>query len=189
MTDLDALAGSAALPEAPFDLLLAYEEGAKAQTERSAERSEAPGLWRGIAFRVGSQWLISNIAEVKEILPPPPVTPVPGTKSWFLGVSNVRGKLAAIIDLKQLLEGERTTVNDRSRVLLARQSDGFVGLLIDEVAGQRNLTDESEVFDAPYADKRYAPFVKALYQGEDRSWGVFSMTALTAAAEFRQAAL
>jgi twitching motility protein PilI len=183
----EGIAGHA-LPQDPFDLLLAYEAGARAHSARAAEQAEAPGLWRGIGYRVGRHWLISSINEVNEILTPPPLTSVPGTKPWLLGVANIRGNLAAIVDLKLFLEGDRTMLSERSRVLLARQPGGLVGLLIDEVAGQRNLTDENEPLPDAEDDPRYRPFVKAQFAVDGRTWGVFSMAALTRLPEFRQAA-
>jgi twitching motility protein PilI len=182
------VASGRTLPQDPFDLLLAYEAGARAHPARAAEQAEAPGLWRGIGYRVGRHWLISSINEVNEILTLPPMTSVPGTKPWLLGVANVRGNLAAIVDLKLFLEGDRTMLSERSRVLLARQPGGLVGLLIDEVAGQRNLTDENQPIDGVEDDPRYRPFVKGLFAVDGRTWGVFSMAALTRLPEFRQAA-
>ena len=74
----------------PFDLLLDYERQAQAHVAGAAEQVEAPGLWRGIAFRVGTHHLGSGIAEVSEILTLPPMTTIPGTKPWLLGVANIR---------------------------------------------------------------------------------------------------
>lgn len=178
-----------ALPDEPFEILLAYEAGARSHQAKGAEQAEAPGLWRGIGWRIGKHWLISSINEVNEILTPPPLTQVPGTKPWLLGVANVRGNLAAVIDLKLFLEGERAQVSERSRVLLARQSGGLVGLLVDEVAGQRNLTDENAPLLARDDDPRYRPFVKARFEVDGRKWGVFSMNELTRLPDFRQGAL
>jgi twitching motility protein PilI len=176
------------LPADPFELLLAYEAGARAHSARAAEQAEAPGLWRGIGYRIGAQWLISSIAEVNEILTPPPMTSVPGAKPWLIGIANVRGNLAAIVDIKLFLEGERTVPTERSRVLLARQPGGIVGLLVDEVAGQRNLTDENQPVNAVEDDPRYRSYIKAHFTVDGRIWSVFSMAALTRQPEFRQAA-
>jgi twitching motility protein PilI len=48
------------------------------------------------------------IGEVNEILTLPVLTPVPGTRSWLLGVANVRGNLVPVIDLRDFIEGERS---------------------------------------------------------------------------------
>ncbi|HQW63108.1 MAG TPA: chemotaxis protein CheW [Pseudomonadota bacterium] len=172
----------------PFDLLLDYERQAQAHVAGAAEQVEAPGLWRGIAFRVGTHHLVSGIAEVSEILTLPPMTTIPGTKPWLLGVANIRGNLVAIVDLRGFIEGDRTPIGDRSRVLVARQAGGAVGLLIDEVLGQRNFTDENVPLSDGEQDERYERFVPRRYELGGTEWGVFSMTTLVRTPDFQQAA-
>ena len=62
------------------------------------EQVDSPGLWRGIGFRVGSRRLVSGIDEINELLAVPPLTHVPGTQPWLLGVANVRGNLVPVVD-------------------------------------------------------------------------------------------
>jgi twitching motility protein PilI len=150
------------------------------------EQIEAPGLWRGIGFRVGVRYFVSVIAEVNEILTPPLLTQVPGTRRWLLGVANVRGNLVPAIDLRDVLEGERSVLTESSRVLVVRQHAGSVGLLIDEVLGQRSFTDEQRNEAVGEADERYQRFVGENLQLGDVLWGLFSMAALVRAAEFQQ---
>src|SRR5690606_41412345 len=95
------------------------------------EQFDAPGLWRGVGYRIGDYRLASAFNEVVEILPLPPITPVPGAQSWMLGVGNVRGNLLPIVDLKQFLEGERTVLHETQRVLIVRQPDGDVAVTIE----------------------------------------------------------
>lgn len=173
----------------PFEVLVDYERRAQAHQVGNAEQVEAPGLWRGIAYRIGAHHFVSGIAEVNEILTMPALTPVPGTKPWLLGVANVRGNLVAVVDLRGFVEGERTPLNDRSRVLVARQPGGAVGLLVDEVLGQRNITDENLPADESAAvDARYARFVTRRYELNGMLTGVLSMAALVRAPDFAQAA-
>src|ERR1700761_2321614 len=102
----------------PFEALATFEKRSLAHTAGLPEQIEAPGLWRGIGFRIGTRYMVSSINEVNEILTQPPLTLVPGTRQWLLGVANVRGNLVPVIDLRQYLEGERTLLTDASRVLL-----------------------------------------------------------------------
>jgi twitching motility protein PilI len=171
----------------PFDALAEYERRSLAHVAGVPEQIEAPGLWRGIGFRIGSRHLVSSINEVNEILTFPALTHVPGTRPWLLGVANVRGNLVPLIDLKQYLEGERTQLTEASRVLLVRQSGGSVGLLIDEVMGQRNFSQEQRAEAVGEADDRYARFVAEKYQLGDVHWGLFSMAALVRTPDFAQA--
>ncbi len=171
----------------PFEVLADYERRSLAHIAGMPEEAEASGLWRGIGFRVGSRYLVSSIAEVNEILTFPQLTVVPGTRSWLLGVANVRGNLVPIVDLRNFVEAERSQLMDSSRVLIIRQHGGSVGLLVDEVLGQRNFSDEQRAEAEAEADLRYGRFVPERYQLGDVLWGLFSMSSLVRTPEFLQA--
>jgi twitching motility protein PilI len=125
---------------------------------------------------------------VVEILPLPPLTAVPGALSWMLGVANIRGALLPVVDLKQFLEGERTVLHERQRVLVVRQPGGDVAVTIDELYGQRSFVEEHGIDPDAVADGRYAHFVDRAYRMNDQDWGVFSLERLARTPEFRQAA-
>lgn len=170
-----------------FEVLVDYERRSLAHVAGMPEQIEAPGLWRGIGFRVGERQFVSSVNEVNEILTmPSALTPVPATRNWLLGVANVRGNLIAVVDLKQFLLDQRTHVNERSRVLWVKQSGGGVGLLVDEVLGQRNLTDEQRVDAEGESDERLARFVTENVSTGQSRLGMFSMVELTRAADFQQ---
>ena len=103
-------------PAGAYALLAAYESRSLEHDPGVPEQIEAPGLWRAIGFRVGEHHFVSGIDEVSEILmQPPPVTSIPSTRPWMLGVANVRGNLIALVDLKQFLFEQRTHVTGRAR--------------------------------------------------------------------------
>lgn len=170
-----------------FEALLDYERRSLAHVAGVPEQIEALGLWRGIGYRIGERYFVSSISEVNEILSmPAALTPVPATRSWLLGVGNIRGNLLAVVDLKQFLLDQRTHVSERSRVLWVKQAGGGVGLLVDEVLGQRNLTDAQRVDAEGESDQRLARFVTENVTLANRQWGMFSMVELTRASEFQQ---
>ena len=86
----------------PFEILARYERLSLAHASDTQDKLEAPGLWRGIGFRVGSRLLVSGIDEINELLAVPALTPVPGTQPWLLGVANVRGNLVPVVDFAPL---------------------------------------------------------------------------------------
>jgi twitching motility protein PilI len=170
-----------------FDTLLDYEQRSLAHVAGRPELNEAPGHWRGVGFRLGQRRLVSSFEEIMEILPLPPVTPVPGAQPWMLGVANIRGSLLPVVDLKQFLEGERTVVHEGQRVLVVRQSGGNVAVIIEELYGQRTFNDSHRAETPGDTDGRYGHFVSQTYRLADTSWAVFSMATLTRTPEFRQA--
>src|SRR5204863_5940973 len=122
-----------------------YEQRSLAHVAGRPELNEAPGHWRGVGFRLGQRRLVSSFEEIMEILPLPPVTPVPGAQPWMLGVANIRGSLLPVVDLKQFLEGERTVIHEGQRVLIVRQAGGDVAVTIDELYGQRSFVEAQKI--------------------------------------------
>lgn len=175
-------------PRAPFLVLADYEQRSLAHVAGLPEQLDAPGLWRGVAYRVGSHRLASGFNEVVEILPLPALTHVPGALPWLLGVANIRGSLLPVVDLKQFLEGERTVLHERQRVLVVRQPGGDVAITIDELYGQRSFVEAQGIDASALTEGRYAHFVDRAYRMNDQDWGVFSLERLARTPEFRQAA-
>lgn len=175
-------------PGSPFAVLVDYEQRSLAHQPGTPEQIDAPGLWRGVAFRLGQRRLASMFGEVVEIITLPTTTPVPGGQAWLLGVANVRGNLFPVVDLKLFMEGERTVLHENQRALVIRQPGGNVVVLIDELLGQRAFNDEHRSEPGDIAEGRYAEYVKQGYNLGGINYGVFNMAVLTRAAEFRQAA-
>ena len=72
-------------------------------------------------------------------------------------------------------------------VLLVRQHGGSVGLLVDEVMGQRSFSDEQRSVAIGEEDERYGRFVGEKVQLGGIFWGLFSMAALVRTTDFQQA--
>lgn len=176
----------------PFDVLVDYERRSLAHVVGLPEQLDAPGLWRGVGYRIGNRRLASEFGEVREILTVPQITVVPGTQPWMLGVANVRGSLLPIVDLKQFLEGERTVLHESLRVLLVRQPGGDVAVLVDELFGQRSFTEQQQMSEDDVTEQlsqgRYQNFIDRGYQLGEHTWGLFSLDRLARTPEFRQAA-
>jgi len=69
-----------------------------------------------------------------------------------------------------------------------RQQAGRVGLLVDEVLGQRSFADELREQAVAEDDARYERYVRERVPLGEVLWGMFSMAALVRAPEFQQAA-
>jgi twitching motility protein PilI len=172
----------------PFDVLSDYEQRSLAHVVQLPARDLGQDTWRGVGYRIGKRRLVSPFGEVVEILPMPPVTPVPGAQPWLLGIGNLRGTLFPVVDLRQFLEGERTVLHEGQRVLVMRQPGGDVALTIDELYGQRGFSQEQAIDPGQLAQGRYAHFIDRAFHSEDADWGVFSLSRLARTPEFRQAA-
>jgi twitching motility protein PilI len=172
--------------QTPYEILARYERRSLVHASEVQDQLDAPGLWRGIGFRVGARLLVTGIDEVSELLAVPLLTPVPGTQPWLLGVANVRGNLVPVIDFARFLFDERAQHSDRSRLLIVRQGGGNVALLVDEVYGQRTVDEEQRREAVAEDDPRLARFVDS--RVGEQQLAIFSMSRLVRAPDFRHAA-
>ena len=66
-----------------------------------------------LGVQVGSETWLIDLVEAGEVIPVPPITPVPLTRPWFRGVANVRGNLYSVVDFAAFL-GAGAAHNDWS---------------------------------------------------------------------------
>jgi purine-binding chemotaxis protein CheW len=87
-----------------------------------------------LMFVVGGELFGIELTGIKEILSPPPITPVPRSGREILGVCSVRGLLVTVLCLRRKLRLTETATGRRSRILLTTSTSGeTMGLLVDEV--------------------------------------------------------
>jgi twitching motility protein PilI len=124
---------------AAFEKLLEYELRALDVATAGEGASGQGDDWSALAFRLGDTRLVCGLDRIHESLQVPQVTRVPGTKSFILGLANVRGDLLTVIDLGCYFFGSRTPASMRARLLSTSMRGRPIGLLVDEVFGQRNF--------------------------------------------------
>jgi purine-binding chemotaxis protein CheW len=102
---------------------------------RLARRASDRGPMREfLVFALGTELYGVELTRIKEILSPPPLTPVPRAAPEVVGVCSVRGLLVAVLDLRRKLRLAERPVTRRARILLTTADSGeVIGLLVDEV--------------------------------------------------------
>ncbi len=167
-----------------FAKLLEYER----RTRDFAPHHQAGGIpaseWSGITFRLGDARLACNISRVSEVLTLPQATPVPGAKAWIVGLANIRGELLTIIDLGHFLCGERSPVTAGSRLLATSLNKAPLGLLIDEVFGQRRFQDgDAQPAELP-EESPLCSLVTRRHRSGAETWHELDLDRLFNSAEF-----
>ncbi len=105
-----------------------------AQRLREAETEAEPTSRLGV--QAGSRNWLLKLDDAGEMLPLPEFSSVPLTKPWYLGLANIRGVLASIVDFAAFMGGEQTVRTPDCRLLLvAERFHSFSGLLISRMLG------------------------------------------------------
>lgn len=153
-----------------FAKLLDYEKRSETYTP-GEEGGDGPlQEWSGVTFGLGESRLTCNIARIQEILSLPRSTPVPGARPWIIGLANVRGSLLTIIDLTWFLTGERSPVTQRSRLLATSLHKAPIGLMIDEVFGQRHFLESDAVEAELPEDSSLSRVIRKQYSFGPETW-------------------
>lgn len=109
------------------------------QTEEAATGT-GPAVARGaqdqreyLSFRLAGEDFAIPIEHIREIIKPPPITPVPRVPPVILGVLSLRGTVVPILDLRRRLNLPDGPRERRNRVLIVRIEEEPIGFLVDEV--------------------------------------------------------
>ena len=173
----------------PFELLAHLEARCRAKARPLPQRTEVKDRWPAIGFRIEAVRYVAPLRQVSEILHLPRLTPVPGTQPWMRGVANVRGTLLPVMDLKDYLGQGAVPQRKGTRLLVVREEDLAVGLVVDEVLGLRHFRDDQQVLTKPQVPEGVRRYVQGVYRQEDQLWHVFSLHALAHAPEFYRVAV
>ncbi len=172
----------------PFEQLLEIDRRSRDRRTPAAEAAQHPDAGSGLALRLGSQYLLFSLEEASEIIPLPRITPVPGVKPWLLGITNLRGTVISVVDLKAFLSGRSTATSLRNRVVVVRADEWGYGLLVDEVIGMRPLMADSATDKPENLDPGLRPYVSQAVRNQDRVWLVFNTRRLLQDPRFMGAA-
>ncbi|MBI3794918.1 MAG: chemotaxis protein CheW [Nitrospinae bacterium] len=71
--------------------------------------------------------------DVKEILYPGKITPVPGTPAYLLGLINVRGDVESVVDFNLFLSLQKEPESANKRILIAEKAGLRTGILVGSV--------------------------------------------------------
>lgn len=173
----------------PFEILQAVESECLSKAAGLPILDDVKQSWTGIGFRIGDMALVASMDEVAEILHMPTYTPIPGVRSWMVGLANVRGNLLPLMDLKGFVTGQDVSSKKKSRVLVARHEDGMTGLVVDEILGLKHFYLEEQVFEIPSLVDSYRPYIKMAFKNADQHWPVFSIKKLAQQEKFLQIAI
>ena len=99
-------------------------------------------------FFLGDAAFGLDTAQVQEVVRVGGITPVHHAPGFVLGVMNLRGRIATVIDLGVKLELDRTEIDDNSRIFIVDWQGEQVGLLVDHVS-DAIAVDRADLKPAP----------------------------------------
>jgi purine-binding chemotaxis protein CheW len=141
-----------------------------------------------VVFVLGGTNYAVPMGNVLEMNLVPKTTPVPNVPDWVRGVTNLRGNILPIIELRSFFGFSPLEQTGAGRMVVVRslEDDMTTGLVVDSVRGRRDLVSNTiEAPAAPIEDK-VAPFMRGVHGTDDEMLVVFDMERFLASPEVRQ---
>lgn len=155
-----------------------YQRELAARLQGAAGRRASSKL----GLQVGAEAWLVDLTEAAEVVPVPPITPVPLARPWFRGVANIRGSLYGVADFSAFLGGAPVVASEQARLLLLSERFRMgCALLVERSLGLRNLEQLSPL--APASSR--PPWVRAEYgDKEGARWTELNVAQLVQQPEF-----
>ena len=90
--------------------------------DRLQQQEEMGSHASTLGVQVGNDYWLVEMEDISEVLPVPPLTPVPLTRPWYRGVSNIRGNLYSISDLAAFLGLPEVMQEGQQNIMVKRKS-------------------------------------------------------------------
>ena len=95
-----------------------------------------------LTFFLGNEEYGLPILSVQEIIALLPITPVPRTPDFFKGLTNLRGKIIPIMDLRIKFGMEANEPTEETCIIVVRTANHLIGIIVDKVSEVKNIHDE-----------------------------------------------
>jgi purine-binding chemotaxis protein CheW len=141
-----------------------------------------------IAFTLAGTEYTVPLGSVIEVVRPQRTTPLPNVPEWMTGLTNLRGDVISVVDLRTFLGMEPAALGNAGRMLVARSSTGdtTTGLLVDRVRRIIKLPARQIVAPAAPLEDQVAPYLRGVAERAGRLLVVLDLDRLLLSHEMRQ---
>lgn len=107
------------------------------------EQEEDTMRGKYLVFVLDSQEFAIPIAHVIDIINVQPITRVPNCPDYVKGITNLRGKVCPIVDVRMRFGKPAQEYDDRTCIIVVEDQGAPVGIIIDSVSEVISLDDEN----------------------------------------------
>lgn len=136
---------------------------------------------RAAIISLGGEIFTIDLLNVREVFVVESITPVPGVPPGLVGVTNLRGTVIPLLDLRPMFS--LNAVAALQYAVVVQQGNWQVGVLVDAVPEIRTIAKD-QFLPAPAGTGKGAfPFVSTVVNLEDRLRGVLEMSVMLSSLE------
>jgi len=148
---------------------------------------EPARTWVGTSLGIAGVPLLVGAGEIAEIIETPPVTPIPGTKDWVIGVAAYKGGLLPIFSGDVLFRGRPYTGRMRDYCMVISRPGQYFAITLSHVQRDLRFPVEERVMDHP-VDADFAGYTLGGFQYKGDFLAVLDIDKLVVDEEISNAA-
>lgn len=96
-----------------------------------------------VIFELGTEHFGVDIARVESIIKMQPITKLPHASNFVEGVTNLRGKVLPVIDLRKRFGLTACETDKNSRIIVVSVDQIEVGMIVDEVSEVMTIPEQA----------------------------------------------
>lgn len=105
-----------------------------AETETPQPASHSGREEHVVIFRLADEYYALDIQSVQEIVRMQTITSIPGSDYWVEGITNLRGRVVPVIDLRRRCGVTANEHTPETRIVVVSSAGGMVGFIVDAVS-------------------------------------------------------
>lgn len=121
-----------------------------------------------VVFKIEDEEYAVGIGQVERILEFEKITRIPDSPDFLVGLINYQGRIIPVIDLKRKFKLTGTNIRDNSKIIIAKEKDGDIGLIIDDVSQVMDISDEMLSLPPDIVSGIIKEYIKGIVKMEKR---------------------
>lgn len=119
------------------------DQRARALSEVPEQPPDSTQILEVMTFRLANEKMSIETRYVRGVQHPGDITPLPGSPRFLIGVTNLRGEVLAVMDLREFFGIPAAEDESRSRIVIVGEDQSEFGMMADEVyeINRLHLTD------------------------------------------------
>ncbi|MCX7418936.1 MAG: chemotaxis protein CheW [Planctomycetia bacterium] len=128
---------------------------------------------------------LANVLEIQRV---PQITALPHVPDWLRGVTNMRGDVLSVVDLRMLLKIELAECSQDERMVVVKSTkeELAIGWIVDRVVGIRGIEPSELKSTSLLPADSMASFIAGIIQRDDRLIAVLDVNRVLSSPELRQ---
>ncbi len=121
-----------------------------------------------VIFRLADEYYAVDIQAVQEIVRMQTITSIPGSESWVEGITNLRGRVVPVIDLRRRCGVTANEPASETRIVVVSSSNGMVGLIVDAVSEVMRIPADQVELPSTIVAAAENTYLRGIAKLEDR---------------------